>query len=393
MAYYRKLPSGRWQATVYHPSGKRVTHSDKLKRAVEEWARAKETEYKSGAAGPIGGGRVTLDAWWARWVKARRVETATAKKNDSHWRNHIAPRWGTWPIETVAASRLEVQRWITDMTKAGVGAPTVHQVYNLFAGLLADAVLERLIPGSPCQKIILPVIVKPEDRWLTRAEYARLQDALTMRTVGRRGGHHVPDPMVPVYRAYVALGCYSGLRTPGEMTGLDVRHVDFDRRMVFVNQVVTRAGLRDYPKTSGSRRWVPFPDEVAELLWPVIADKPDGAPVFQAERGGRLNEANFRNRVWRPALDAAGVDYIDPYSMRHTCASWLRQDGLPDAAIAQILGHSSTRMVGTYAHHDPLAFDRVRDAWARWRREADAHNAPATHAEDEETPSPFGLGV
>jgi integrase len=215
-----------------------------------------------------------------------------------------------------------------------------------------------------------------------------------MRTLGRRGGGRVPDPMIPVYRAYVALGCYSGLRSPGEMTGLDVQHVDFARQLVHVVQVVTRKdGLRPYPKTESSRRWVPFGDEVAELLWPLIADRTSG-PVFMAERGGRINEANFRNRVWRPALEAAGVEYIDPYSMRHTCASWLRQDGMPDAAIAQILGHSSTRMLGVYAHHDPLAFDRVRDAWARWRAEAaDALNAGGTHGEKQKAPSPGGLGA
>lgn len=392
MPYIRKLPSGRWQATVYHPSGKRVTHTDPLKRVVEAWARDKETQFRSGQAGPVQGGRrVTVDAWWARWQTARDVESATQVKNESHWRNHIQPRWGAWPLETVAASRLEVQRWVTDMGKAGVGAPTVHAVYNLFAAMLYAAELERLIAVSPCRDITLPVIVPPDDRWLTHEQYRRIQDALALRALGRRGGRRVPDPQVPVYRAYVALGCFSGLRSPGEMTGLDVGHVDFARRLVHVTQVVTRRdGIRPYPKTEGSRRWVPFGEEVAALLWPLVADRSSG-PVFLAERGGRINEANFRNRVWRPALEAAGVDYIDPYSMRHTCASWLRQDGLPDAAIAQILGHSSTRMVGTYAHHDPLAFERVRDAWARWA--AEGGDARATHAEREKSPHPVGWGL
>lgn len=394
MAHIRKLPSGNWNAVVRHPSGKKVSKTDPLKRVVVAWAGDQEREFRTGHVGAIEHGRrITVEAWWVRWQEARRVESATQAKNDSHWRNHIQPRWGTWPLETAARSRLEVQRWITDMVKAGVGAPTVHAVYNLFAGLLHDAELERLIPVSPCRDIDLPVVVPPEDRWLTRVEYARVQDALAMRTIGRRGGARVPDPMASVYRAYVALGCYSGLRSPGEMNGLDVGHVDFDRQMVHVRQVLTRKGLRDYPKTSGSRRWVPFGDEVAELLWPLVADRSSG-PVFLAQRGGRLNEANFRQRVWRPALEAAGVDYIDPYSMRHTCATWLRQEGLPDAAIAQILGHSSTRMVGTYAHHDPLAFDRVRAVWARWgSAPAETSGPRAAHVEDEESPSPLGLGL
>lgn len=385
MAYYRKLPSGRWQATVRHPSGRKVTKSDPLKRVVQTWAAEQEAAYRNGTAASEQGRRVTVADWWGRWQEARDVESATQAKNESHWRNHLQPRWGSWPLETVARSRLEVQSWITGMTRAGVGAPTVHAVYNLFAGLLHDAELERLIAVSPCRGIALPGIVRPEDRWLTREEYGRIQDALAVRTVGRRGGRRVPDPLARVWQAYVALGCFSGLRSPGEMTGLDVGHVDFARRLVFVNQVVTRKdGLRPYPKTSGSRRWVPFPPEVAELLWPLCADR-SGGPVFMAERGGRINEANFRQRVWRPALEAAEVSYVDPYTLRHTCASWLRQDGVPESDIAQILGHSSTRMLGVYAHHDPTRHDRVRAAWAG--------GAPVAHGEDEKTPSPSGLGV
>jgi integrase len=67
--------------------------------------------------------------------------------------------------------------------------------------------------------------------------------------------------------------------------------------------------------------------------------------------------------------------------MRHTCASWLAQDGVPDRKIAQILGHSSTRMLGVYAHLDPERHDRIREAWARRiPKAADAGDADLTHA-------------
>src|SRR6185312_9247823 len=123
---FRKIKSGKWQATVYHPSGRRITHTDPLKRAVEAWARDQESRFRSGQAGSLTRGRrVTVEAWWREWQDARDVESATQAKNNSHWRNHIQPRWGAWPLETVAASRLEVQKWVKAMTRAGVGAPTV----------------------------------------------------------------------------------------------------------------------------------------------------------------------------------------------------------------------------------------------------------------------------
>jgi integrase len=102
--------------------------------------------------------------------------------------------------------------------------------------------------------------------------------------------------------------------------------IDFEWSMVYVSQVVTRHGLKAYGKTDGATRWVPFPDEVGKLLWRLVADRSSG-PVFMSRRGLRVNETRFRTRVWRPALDAAGVAYEDVYTMRHTAASWLAQDG------------------------------------------------------------------
>ena len=38
MAYIRKLASGKWQATVRGPDGRKHTHTDTLKKVVSKWA-------------------------------------------------------------------------------------------------------------------------------------------------------------------------------------------------------------------------------------------------------------------------------------------------------------------------------------------------------------------
>jgi hypothetical protein len=38
MSYVRRLPSGKWQATVRGPDGRRHTYTDRLKGTVREWA-------------------------------------------------------------------------------------------------------------------------------------------------------------------------------------------------------------------------------------------------------------------------------------------------------------------------------------------------------------------
>ena len=48
MPAYRKLPSGKWQATVRLPDGRRVTQTDPLKSVVREWATQVEVEARRG---------------------------------------------------------------------------------------------------------------------------------------------------------------------------------------------------------------------------------------------------------------------------------------------------------------------------------------------------------
>jgi integrase len=239
--------------------------------------------------------------------------------------------------------------------------------------MMSDAVLEGLIGASPCREIDLPRVVRPEPRWLLREEYDRIQMALASQ------------PRAEVWQPFVALGCFSGLR-PGELAGLDVEHFDLDRSMVRVQQVMTRHGLRAYPKSDSSVRSVPFPDEeVGVMLWRLLGDRGSG-PAFTTAEGARVDDRNFARRVWAPALASAGVGQVRPYVMRHSCASWLVQKGVPEYEIAKMLGHSTTRLVSVYAHLAPERHDRIRLAWG-------VSDPQVPHAETQESPSPSGLGL
>lgn len=376
MAAYEKLPSGKHSYTVRLPNGKRKRFTDPLKRVARQQAEDFEARLRRGEDLHLRDRRTTVGEWEKQWTPARNVEGITAAKNASHMRTHILPHWQSWPLASIG--RIDVQGWVTGMTRAGVGATTISAAYHLFAAMMKAAALERKVAASPCVEIDLPRIVKPEERWLTRHEYERIQLALAEQPRGH------------VWQAMVALGCFSGLRPIGELAGLDVGDVDFDRRLVHVHQVLTRQGMRPYPKNDGSIRWAPFPEEVGKLLWRLCADRSQG-PVFTSVRGLRVNEANFRQRVWKPALLAAGVDYVDPYTMRHTCVSWLAQAGVSSDEIADIVGHSSTRMIRTiYRHMRPDAHDRVRAAWAH---DSGTRTPRVPHAENEESPHPAGWGL
>ena len=77
----------------------------------------------------------------------------------------------------------------------------------------------------------------------------------------------------------------AGLR-PGELSGLHGDRVDWLRGQIAVVDVMTRQGLRQYPKSWKSHRVVPVPPDVLEGLSVLMAGRPREALVFTAPEGG-----------------------------------------------------------------------------------------------------------
>lgn len=85
-----------------------------------------------------------------------------------------------------------------------------------------------------------------------------------------------------------------------------------------------------------------------------------------ADRRGKVfDTTNFEKR-WRAALKASGLDDLRFHDLRHTFASWARQNGSDIADVKEALGHSDISMTMRYAHIKPdaadTAFDRVSAA-------------------------------
>jgi integrase len=151
--------------------------------------------------------------------------------------------------------------------------------------------------------------------------------------------------------------------------------VDWLRGQIALVDVMTRQGLREYPKSKKSHRVVPVPPDLLEDLSVRMAGRPRDALVFTAPGGGPVDDVNFRNRVWRPAVTAAGIRKFPPRIMRHTAASRLVMDGVPLYDVQALLGHESFATTQRYAHLAPDAHSRVIESWSR-RRDAQVTHEP-----------------
>jgi integrase len=135
------------------------------------------------------------------------------------------------------------------------------------------------------------------------------------------------------------------------------------RAWLTVVDVMTRQGLRQWPKSKKSHRTVPVPPHTIEGMSVLMAGRPRDALVFTAPEGRPVTDEHFRDRVWYPAVQVASIRRFPPRIMRHTAASWLVQDGVPLYDVQALHEDYATTM--RYAHLAPDAHDKVIQSWTR----------------------------
>ncbi len=372
MSYIRRLPSGKWQATVRGPDGTRHTQSDLLKSVVKRWAAEQEAHLARGDFRNPRLGEIRVGDWYERVARARGIEAVTKVKNASLWRTHCEPEWASWPM--VAVTRLEAQEWVNRLAatrrarhkgrdvgeddenvpllSASTIADTVHIMTQLYTAAMREH--PPLVVANPFDRLELPKIEPRPVEFYEREEAAALYEAAGQS------------------RTLIELGMDVGLR-PGELFGLHGHRVDWLRGKLAVVDVMTRQGLRQWPKSKKSHRVVPVPPATLEGMAALLAGRPRDSLVFTAPEGGPVTDGHFRDRVWYPAVRAAGVRRFPPRIMRHTAASWLVQDGVPLYDVQALLGHEDYATTQRYAHLAPDAHSKVLESWSR------RLDAPVTH--------------
>jgi integrase len=371
MAHIRKLKSGKWQATVRHPSGQRFSKADPLKRVVQQWAADKESDIRRGEFIDPNAGQITLEAWWVKWSAVQPWAAATRDKNGSWWRNHIQPAFGSWPLVSIFSS--DIEGWVSGMT-GEVGPTTVASSLRLLKQILAAAVTSRpkLLNVNPAAHVSATTPPAHEDRFLTRDEADQLLAKFSGET-----------------RLFVEVLLYCGLRWQ-EAAHLKAFRVDLLRKRLNVVKVRDRRGNEKDPKSKAGGRAVPLTDELVTGLSRLIK-APDESLVFTSPEGEHLRYDNWLARVWHPAVRGSkaegeellpdgrpnpkhkhavpGAGLADPqptpHDLRHTYGSWLGEDGVPPSQIAALMGHAGLRSVERYIHATDARFDQARKVMGR----------------------------
>jgi integrase len=142
----------------------------------------------------------------------------------------------------------------------------------------------------------------------------------------------------PTMHAAIVLSLACGLRQ-GELLNLKWSDVDLDGQRVRILRTKT-----DQPRTV----YLPAAAVVALRKLKrgsVVSTK----AIFLAESGEPLNKGTIRVR-WLEIRDAAELRNFKWHDLRHSCASFLAQQGATLLEIASVLGHRSTAVTRRYAH-------------------------------------------
>ena len=345
MASIDKTESG-WRARWRTPEGASRSKTFTRKTDAQQHLVAVQHRVLEGVYVDASAGNITVSEYVKAW-RARQVHRPSTRiGHDSHLARHVTPFLGERRIRDVRPG--DIQAWVRH--RSDVLAPsTMRTVYRFVAGIFAAAVVDRLIPSSPCVGVKLPKPSSVEVRPLEADEVRRLADVIA-----------------PRYRALVTAGASLGMRQ-GELLGLTVDRVDFlrrtvriDRQMVSISKQAPRFGP---PKTSQSVRTIPAPqvalDALADHLALVGAGQ-DGL-IFTASDGGPVSR-NAVGYIWRQAAKKAGLESVVFHQLRHTAASVLIGSGLSVVAVSRYLGHSPAVCLATYSHMFDSDEDRIRQA-------------------------------
>lgn len=363
---YQTKQGPRWTVRYEKPDGSQGRQSGFLTaEAAKDWARKTELaktvgDYVDPQLGKIRVGDLA-ESWLA--MKKAKLKPSSYAPLEAAWRNHVAPRWGGWPVAKVETTAVE--DWITDMvteqrdpddpekvTKPAYSATVVIRAHSVLAGILDRAVRDRRLTTNRSRGVEnLPGKKKKPHVYLTHAQVDLM--------AGAAGD----------WATLVYLLAYTGLRW-GEAVGLRVQDLQLLRRRVVVDRNVVEVGGRFHvgtPKSSEGRS-VALPLFLVEELAKACEGKPRGAPVFEAPSGGFVRRPNSARGWFQSAAKKAGGEGLTPHDLRHTAASLAVQAGAHVKAVQRMLGHESAALtLDTYADLFDSDLDDVAAAMDRAR--------------------------
>ena len=219
---------------------------------------------------------------------------------------------------------------------------TIRRELGCLTTALKWAVRNRKLATAPA--VWLPDRTPSRDRWLTRSEACALLRAARRQKKAR---WHLP--------LFILIGLYTGARSQAILTLRWTQNttggwVDLDGGRIDFNPI-------DRAQTSKRRAIIPIPPRLLRFL---EAARERAASDWVIQYDG-ASVASIK-RAFATACREAALADVTPHTLRHTCATWLSQNGVRPKDAAPFLGMTVETFERVYWHHHPDFMAAARDA-------------------------------
>lgn len=330
----------RYQVRYRH----RGTQRAKSFRTLSEAKRFKG-KVNSGDTQPSS--REPFSKYAPRWVEtytgrtARGVSDSTRESYRDAITRFAMPFFKTTPLERIDPPML--RQFIAHLAKYGLAPASVRRAYAPVRALLGTAYEDGQIRVNPAAGV--RVVVKDTrervPKWLSTEQTKLLL-------------FEMPVEHADLAFLLAATGCRIS-------EALSARWQDIERDEDGIVLVIREA------KTPAGQRSIPLSPETVRRLTRRRAESAyagDGDPIFPTRTGTHIDPHNWRQRVFNPAAERAGVPWATPHKLRHGLASLMAREGYGAAQIASHLGHSDGGALAlrTYIHPERLDATFVDEA-------------------------------
>lgn len=218
-------------------------------------------------------------------------------------------------------TREECRAYIARRRSEGRSPGTIRKELGALA-----AALRWHDPATPA-RFDLPAVPQPRERFLTRAEFSRLE------TVAEKSWPHL--------HTFLHLAIATGGRKEALLGLTWAAGVDFEKRLIDLG----------FKQGGKGRSTVPMTDRLFEVL---SSAREVAISAYVIEWAGE--PIKDIKKALRTAYTAAGLSGVQApaHVLRHTAGAWMAMAGVPMLEISRRLGHSSIQTTERhYAHLHP----------------------------------------
>lgn len=285
---------------------------------------------------------------WIKTTVPATCKESTLEDYRDILRLHVLPELGELPLQKI--TRDKVKDFLLGKVNEGYAGSTVNHMRNVVSGVLNKAVDNEIISSNPALRMVR--MGKEKGSVQTIDPLSREELRLLLDTVEAHFRDHYP---------LFLLLARTGLRI-GEALALQWGDIDFHGRFIGVRRSIVR-GRISTPKNGKVRR-VDMSLQLTEALKAhQLESKKKGLAlglgslpkyVFTNEKGSLIDRHNWRNRVFKKAMEKGKLRRIRIHDLRHTYATLRIAKGDNISDVSNQLGHYSVKLtLDVYNHWVP----------------------------------------